>query len=239
MNPSIIYTKNFFHKQHILCSFIILLLFSFSGGSISYAQPVSVGAGSYSTTLPSGAIGPKFANGQDAIPKITTAFSQPVQTNDFWSSLIFPFFNDPHSAPIFAHPLNVKAVNNGLQVGYTPNHIIAGSDHLYPFSQQLTVGVNGLSASETKTKSYGDWTVTARWEDGDQLMEATFGHGLPYVFFKIEGGDAVITSQQTANVWFNQAEVLGVTIDGKHYGIFAPTGSSWSGTSTFQSCRAS
>lgn len=235
MNPSITTTNLFFYHHRVFCSFLLLLLFCLADNTISYAQSVSVGAGSYSTTLPSGAIGPKLANGQDAFPKITADFSQPIQTNDFWSSLIFPFFNDPHSSPIYAHPLNVKAVNNGLQIGYTPNHTLAGSDHLYSFSQQLTVGVNGLFTSETETKSYGDWTVTALWKDSDQSMEATFGHGLPYVFFKIEGGNALITAQQTANVWHNQAEVLGISVDGKHYGIFAPTGSNWSGTSTFQS----
>ena len=66
-------------------------------------------------------------------------------------------------------------------------------------------------------------------------MEATLGHGLPFVFFKITGGDAVVASQQTPFIWYRQNEVLGLTIDGKHYGIFAPSGSTWSGSSTFQS----
>jgi endoglucanase Acf2 len=212
---------------------MVILFISFSVNV--HSQTVSVGAGSYSTTLPSGAIGPQYSNGQTAFPKITTDFSQPIQTNDFWSSLIFPFFGDQYSAPTFAHPLNVKAVSNGLQIGYTSTHTFGGNDYLYPFSDQIVVGVSGLSASSTETKSYGDWTVTASWKDADQLMEATFGHGLPYVYFKIEGGDAIIASQQSPVIWYNQDEVLGITIDGKHYGIFAPTGSTWSGTTTLQS----
>ncbi len=216
--------------------FLLLLVVSFFIYSPNLTgQSVNIGAGSYSTALPAGAIGPRYANGQNASPKITSDFSQAIQTNDFWSSLIFPFFDDQHSSVLYAHPINAKAINTGLQIGYTTNSFLAGNDHIYPFSPQLNVGVSGLSASKTETSGYGDWTVTARWENVSGSMEATLGHGLPFIFFKIEGGNAVITSLQTPSVWYNLNGVLGITIDGKHYGIFAPTGSSWSGSSTFQS----
>ncbi len=214
-------------------SVVLFLVFMFPLKSIG--QPVTVGSGSYSTSLPSGAVGPQNFAGANAIPKVSAAFNQPVQTNDFWSSLIYPYFNSPYTNVLYAHPLNFKAVNAGLEVGYTPDHIFATNDYLYPYSVQLTVGVAGLSASQTVTRHYGDWTVTALWESGSKSMEATLGHGLPYVFFKITGGNAVVTSIQTPNIWYNQNEVLGITIDSKNYGIFAPTGSVWSGMSTFQS----
>ncbi len=214
--------------------FTILLFVCFLSMS-TIGQTVAVGNGSYSLSLPSGAVGPQNFTGSNVFPKVSPAFNQPVQTNDFWSSLIFPFFNSPHSNILYAQPLNLKAVSTGLEMGYTTDHIFVANDYLYPYVPQLTVSVSGLSASQTLTHHYGDWTVTALWEDGPVSMEATLGHGLPYAFFKISGGNAVITSAQTPNIWFNQDEVLGITINGKHYGIFAPTGSSWSGTSTFQS----
>jgi len=200
-----------------------------------HAQVQSVGQGSYSLTLPSGAVGPQLANGSPATPKVTGNFSQPVQTNDFWSSLIYPFFDDPHSGVLFAHPINAKATATGLQLGYTPDHVFAGSDYLYPFSHQLTVGVDGLNASQTLTDSYGDWTVTAKWEGGGKMMKATLGHGLPFVYFRINGGYADITPSSTPTVWYNSGEVLGMTINGKHYGIFAPEGSEWTQNGSFQS----
>jgi endoglucanase Acf2 len=198
-------------------------------------QIIRVGSGSYSTSLPAGEIGPQNSSGVNVNPKISSSFNQPVQTNDFWSSLIFPYFDSPYTNILYAHPLSFKAVNAGLEVGHTTDHIFVANDFLYPYSPQLTVGINGLSASKTETHHYGDWTVTALWKDGTRTMEATLGHGLPYVFFKITGGTAVIISKETPTIWHNQNEVLGLTIAGKHYGIFAPTGSSWSGTSTFQS----
>ena len=146
-------------KVSILCLLVSLFAVQLQ------AQSVSVGTGSYSTRLPNGAVGPKKANGQNAFPKITSSFSQPIQTNDFWSSLIYPYFDDPHTSVMFAHPLTLKATGTGLQLGYTPSHVFAANDYLFPFAHQLTVGVEGLSTSTTLTESYGDWTVTARWEN--------------------------------------------------------------------------
>ena len=69
----------------------LFLLLSLIPASL-HAQVVQVGAGSYSTTLPSGEIGPQNASGQNILPKVSNSFDQKVQTNDWWSSLIFPIF---------------------------------------------------------------------------------------------------------------------------------------------------
>lgn len=198
-------------------------------------QSVNVGLGSYSTSLPPGEVGPQNASGQNVLPKVSPSFSLPAQTNDFWSSLIYPFYNDPHSNVLYAHPLMVKARGTGLQIGHTPGHVFAANDYLYPFSLQLTVGVVGLSAARTETHDYGDWTATALWDDGPVSMEATFGHGLPFVFFRVTGGNALVSPEGAFTKWYDQGGVLGITIQGRHYGIFAPTGSSWTGSGPLQS----
>lgn len=214
-----------------------LLLILFTVPSI--AQSVSVGAGSYSTSLPSGEIGPQNFQGQNILPKVSSGFQQRVQTNDFWSSLIFPFFGNPHSGKLIAHPLAMQAKNTGLELSYTSQHVLAtaapGTDYLYPYVGQMIVGVSGLDAPEATTYSYSDWTVTAEWIDGNKTMYATLGHGLPFVYFEINGGDAAITFLSSPSVWYNQNGVLGVTVDGRHYGIFAPTGSIWNTNGTFTS----
>ena len=193
------------------------------------AQIVSVGEGSYSTQLPVGAVGPQKANGEAVLPKISPTFSQPVQTNDFWSSLLFPFFNNPHSNVIHAHPLNVKAVSQGLEIGHSPNHVLAASDYVYPYTPQITVGIEGMNAAQTVADAYGDWTATALWKDEGAQMRATFGHGLPFVYFNITGGEAKLDFSSSPTIWYNQDEVLGITVEGRHYGVFAPIGSGWTG----------
>ena len=62
------------------------------------AQSVNIGKGSYSTALPAAAVGPQNVHGQNISPKVTSDFSKPIQTNDFWSSLIFPFLMTPTPA---------------------------------------------------------------------------------------------------------------------------------------------
>ncbi len=220
------------HTQHpwMIASMVIFL----AAGTL-HSQSVPVGSGSYGTTLPFGAVGPRQANGANAVPKISSTFSKPVQTNDFWSSLIFTFYNDQHSNNLYAHPALFKARGNGLHMGYTPNHVFAANDYLYPYSNQLTVGIVGLNASRTLTDDYSDWTVTALWIDGNRRMKALFGHGLPYAYFNITGGNALITPSSSATIWHNQNGVIGMTISGRHYGIFAPHGSVWTGTSALQS----
>jgi len=205
---------------------------------LSFAQTVQVGLGSYTTSIPSGEVGPPVS------PKVSPGFDQNFQTNDFWSSLIFPFGGDAnrlHSNKIYAHPLTYQAVSDGLELVYLTDYTLQGHAHgqdvLYAWHQhaKLKVGVSGLSASRTLTQSYGDWTVTALWDDGPVSMEATIGHGLPFAYLQIEGGDAVVSAEDALTIWHQQDEVLGLTLQGRHYALFAPTGSNWTGTSTFQS----
>ena len=155
----------------------------------SNAQVVQVGAGSYSTSLPSGEIGPQNASGQNILPKVSNTFDQRVQTNDWWSSLIFPFFGNQYSGKLIAHPLSMQANKSGLELSYQTQHVLInaapGSDYLFPYVPQMTVGIQGLNSSNTKTYRYDDWTVTAEWIHGDKSMLATMGHGLPFVYLSL------------------------------------------------------
>lgn len=214
-----------------LKTFLFLLLITVS----NFPQTVQVGLGSYSTTLPSGAVGPQTSSGTPAIPKVSATFQKPVQTCDYWSSLIFPYYGDPYSNNMYAHPLNFRAKSNGLQLGYSTTPVFAAQDYLFPFSQQLTVGVTGLNAAKTLADDYGDWTVTASWNDGTRTMKATLGHGLPFAYFSVSGGNASISTSATPVIWHNQHGVIGMTVDGRHYGVFAPDSSIWTGTTTLLS----
>jgi endoglucanase Acf2 len=201
----------------------------------AFAQPQPVGQGSYATERPPGRSIPRDFQDNEIAPLVAAGFDQPVQTSDFWTSLLYPFLGNPYSGRLFAHPLHAQAFSEGLQMGYETNAVLAADDYFFPFSLQLTVGVEGLAASETTVKGYSDWTVTALWDDGTNTLEATLGHGLPFVFFERTGGDARITFAGTPTVWLDDGNVLGVTVGGRHYGIFGPTGSDWQGTNVLTS----
>lgn len=215
------------------------------------------GVGCYSTILPAGEKSVTYwpavdnAGYSPATPKITANYSGPLQTNDWWSSLIWDWNQgaasapprEPHSQIMHPHPFSMQARSDGLRMSYTQelqhgthtadtgaitgfaNFLLPG-----PGAEHLKVTVAGMNAANTRVDDYSDWTVTAYWEDGLDTLTATFGHGLPYVFFEKTGGAYVIKLVATPNDVVNEGEVFAFTASnnmGTRYALFAPTGSTW------------
>ena len=161
-----------------------------------------IGAGSISTTIPDGAAGPESFGGAPAVPHVSgDAAGAPIPTNDWWSSLAFNYFNSSTSAPLYADPIAVRADGTGLQIGYEsvvtyidgPGLQVADNiKYQYSFAPGLHVGVEGLSGAAVTVSDYGDWTVTADWRAGAADLQATFGHGLPFVYFSLGGDGAAV-----------------------------------------------
>ncbi|WP_103501640.1 glycosyl hydrolase [Streptomyces sp. SM14] len=201
------------------------------------AAEVPVGNGGYSDTRPPGTSGPTDNVGNPVLPQVTDAVAdQPVPTNDWWSSLVFKRYGDnPYSQPMYGHPLTYQAVAGGLEVGYPTDYSIVGEGRQYEYvhTADLTLGVSGLNSGDVKADGWSDWTVNPYWSDGDRELRATIGHGLPFVYAEASGGDAEITTNGTPEVFSDDGNIIGVTVAGNHYGLFAPSGSDWnvSGTS--------
>jgi endoglucanase Acf2 len=192
---------------------------------------VPVGNGSYSDTRPAGAPGPQNNEGGPVTPKLTAAVAdEPVPTNDWWSSLVYQrYAGNPYSEPMYGHPLTYKAVSGGLEIGYPTEPAIVGEgrQYEYPHRPDLTLGLDGLNSPDTKVDGWSDWTVTPYWSDGDRTLRATIGHGLPFVYAEGSGGDARITTAAPPEVFADDGNVLGITVGGHHYALFAPGGSDW------------
>ena len=217
----------------------------------------SPGVGCYTTHLPAGQKSVTFWPAVDnegyspATPKITDNYTGPLQTNDWWSSLIWDWNQgaaaapprEPHSQSMHPHPFSMKAESDGLRMSYS-QEIVAGTNgsetgavtgyanFLLPGSgaEHLKVTVNGLNAANTRVDDYSDWTVNAFWEDGADTLSATFGHGLPYVFFEKTGGSYVVKLVATPFDVVNSGEVFAFTASnnaGSRYALFAPSGSTW------------
>ncbi|MFI5554028.1 glycosyl hydrolase [Streptomyces sp. NPDC051738] len=195
------------------------------------AATVPVGSGSYSDSRPAGTSGPTTNTGTPVVPKVTAAAKdRPVPTNDWWSSLAFQRYGDnPYSTPMYGHPLTYQAVSGGLDVGYTTSPAIVGDGRQYEYAHKrdLTIGLAGLNSPDTKADDWSDWTVTPYWSDGTRTLRTTIGHGMPFVYAKGSGGDARITTAEAPTVFADQGSVLGITVAGHHYALFAPTGSDW------------
>tara|TARA_R110000868_G_scaffold304437_16_gene565266 strand:- start:46291 stop:50313 length:4023 start_codon:yes stop_codon:yes gene_type:complete len=209
----------------------ILFLFSVD----SKAQSVSVGQGSYTTILQDGNNVPSSAAGQPVTPKVSSEFNQLIQTNDYWSNLIYPFTGSIHLNQTHIHPLTLESTQSGFKLGYLNTNTTFTNSYAYTAKNKIEISISGVTSTRTSTHSYGDWTFSAKMEFENASLIATTGHGLPYTFFDVMGGDIEITSSSSFSVWHNVNEVIGLTIDGVHYALFAPTGSTWSGTQTLTS----
>ncbi|MEU8270646.1 glycosyl hydrolase [Sphaerisporangium sp. NPDC049002] len=192
------------------------------------AATVTVGVGSYTTDLPAGAVGPSNNAGAPVTPKITSAVTAKVPTNDWWSSLAFQrYAGNPYSENMYAHPLAFHAVAGGLEVSYPTSPTISASQYDYTHARDLTLGVTGLNAPSTQVDGWSDWTVTPYWSDGARTLRATIGHGLPFVYATPSGGNAQVSFVATPTIWADRGNVLGATVNGHDYALFAPTGTDW------------
>ncbi len=225
-------SRNFHQRWRYVVS-VTVLLFALSF-VIAQLLAAPIGQGSYTTTLPGGAAGPSDFNGNPAWPKVTNDFDKTILTNQWWSSLIWQYFPDnPYSDNLYAHPIAARAASDGLGIGY-PTYVALNNEYHANYLEDMRVGLVGLNSPDTRVADYSDWTVTARWEGGGRL-DATLGHGLPFVYFTTGGGTARIDIPTGfEGTWHNQNGVLGVSVNGHHYGIFGPAGSNWGGSPPFQ-----
>ncbi len=182
---------------------------------------VQVGQGSYSTDVPAGQESP-----QTTIFRVDALADRPMPTNKWWSALAW---QGSGNRAMFAHPLALAANPDGLAVSYpnTPFISTRGDEYRYNFFEDFRVSVAGLTRASAPplVADFSDWTVTAAW-DGD-AMRATMGHGMPFVYFTTNGGEVALTFRQAPDVIINEEGSALVMIRGRAYGLFAPSGSTW------------
>lgn len=153
----------------------------------------------YSFVLPPGEGTLTYHSGTLAYPHITANIDGAIPTNDWWSSLVFPYFSEAFSGTMFAAPLAMQTTASGLDMGYRdlPKIIYDASGmqvkYEYSYHKDLSIGLTHLQATDSRLHDYSDWTATAAWQDNDSAnqLQATFGHGMPFVYFTRQGSDTV------------------------------------------------
>jgi gliding motility-associated-like protein len=240
------------HKEKLLITFLLIIILPpiFVRG-----QLVPTGAGSYTTTFP---LGP-YSLGMDNLhyypgddynrtgtrqPKVVPGWTGPIPANKWWSSAIWNYETSsrwliaPYSFMMHPHPLIIGATRYGLRMTYEDNPVVNGTDYIYYREPHIYVGIQGMDIPASiglKVKSYSDWAMTMRWDDAaGKSLEATSGHGFPFVYFTKTGGDVTLRFQVApityANINNGTIVARGVTVLGKNYGIFMPAGTSFGST---------
>ena len=179
-------------------------------------QTVQVGKANFRSDLPPDSEGnPRRL--MKAKPLLSDRFEGAVPTNDWCSSLVWPS-NSPHSLPMFPHPQAVQAHAEGLGIGYNPIASVSDSSHenkvfqrgtsyKFPYRESLVVGLGSLKSPNTVLDQHSDWTVTALWQQDSDQLRATYGHGLPFVYFERNSRQPIQVEFKAAKVNRNEQPV--------------------------------
>ena len=214
------------HIIRMLCPCAIIAAAVAARAGETAGEVVRAGAGGYLS------VRPKTCRPLPAEIYRTPALKGPVPTNQWWSSLVWL----PFSQPLYAHPPAVTCTPEGLNVSFPGARLRADRSAIFAFVGPKDADlVLSHSADPTFARAdldgVSDWFISVSMRSGGAAMRASFGHGSPYIYCIYEGGSARIKFRGKPTVWAGRASdaVLGVSIGGRHYGLFAPTGSTWTG----------
>ncbi|SFR47474.1 glycosyl hydrolase [Halogeometricum limi] len=170
----------------------------------------------------------------------TDDLDAPYPSNDWWTTLLWR----PLSENLWVHPLAARVTETGLALSYpdewqvrdapftsgprTDDFAEMGPSDERPIDADLTLSHPGVSdGTAARVADYGDWSVTYRRADGAAGIDVTLTQGSPFVYCETANGGVEVGLDGDASVWHERDHVLGVTVDGHHYGLFAPPGGSW------------
>jgi len=161
-------------------------------------------------------------------PQLTgAALAKPTPTHKWWGSISFmgemTVGNADHAAYITPDPMTARITEKGVRVMGIPAGLTTTNDGFYypipdPFSEVfdgLAIGNSLHSNMEGYLKDHSDGSVTVEWQSGGQaVMQATFVHGSPYVYFKAYDGDLVIRTLREdggeKGTFYQQGNSLGI-----------------------------
>ncbi len=212
-------------RSNSLCTCALIAVF-LSLTHAAHAEVVKAGVGGYLTTPP------KPCKPLPGTIFRTADLKGPMITGQWWSSLVW----QPLSQPMFAQPLAMRCISNGLAVWYPGANITANKAAIFGGGSgpggDFTIGNSAATTfSQADCGGFSDWFVTAVFASGASSLRASFGHGSPFVFCQIAGGNPTVRFAKAPQVWSgtSQGEVLGITANGHLYGLFGASGSTWSG----------
>ena len=220
------------YLQGLVASGVLAAGGSLTASAAESADIEQLGAGSIAH------VKPESAGAPPRMVYATDELDAPYPSNDWWTTLLWRELSEN----LWVHPLAARVTESGLAVTSPDEWEVRDA----PFSSGprqddfATMGPNGpidadltLShpavgdGTEARVADYGDWSVTYRRADGDAGIDVTLTQGSPFVYCETENGGLDVAFDGDVSVWHERDHVLGVTVNGTHYGLFAPPGASW------------
>lgn len=193
------------------------------------AEVIPAGAGSYTTERPAGTKGPPTTLYK------TDRLRGKMPSNDWWSSLAWASNSFAH----YPHPLAVKTERAGLRIAYPGANIVANAKGIFGLMPGGTDDFILAHSARTDfpkplVDGFSDWFVDVLFASPGQSLRVSYGHGSPFVYALYTGGTPRLVFSSRPRVWSGHAQdaTLGVTVNGRHFGLFAPAGSTWRGLGT-------
>ena len=162
--------------------------------------------------------------------EVSPANGKPTMTHRWWGSI--PFMGEmkvgvsTDAGYITPDPITARITERGVRLLGIPGGLRTGTnDTIYaipdPFSEVfdgIAVGNSAYSNLEAFLKDYSDGSVTVQWKSGSTaVMEATFVHGSPYVYFTALQGNLVVRTKSAdggeKGIFYQSGNSLGVWTD--------------------------
>ena len=193
-----------------------------NAGVISTQSDIQIQGCDQSTGTPTGVITKLY-------PQLTgPAEAKPTQTHKWWGSVAFwgemtvgdandaaYITPDPITARITNKGVRVMSIPSGLRVTGENQFYYAIPDHAAEIFDGIAVANSEHANLEAYLKDHSAGAITVMWKSGSaDVMEATFVHGSPYIYFKAYLGDLVIRTLRAdggeKGIFYNQNNSLGV-----------------------------
>jgi endoglucanase Acf2 len=209
----------------------LLALLGHAGTVTAAAPDATAGLGGYYTALKSG-------DGQVPVAEFVSgdALGKAAPTNQWYSSVMFQRW----SQPLHAHPMTYRATANGFELGLPAKRFadVGGSREMqYAHSPAIVVAPLGFKPADARLSKFSDWLVEVSMAAGaGESLKATVLHGSPFSYYECSAGDVAFRLASKPEVpWdptnaAHDGRVAALTIAGRSYAIFAPTGATWQWT---------
>ena len=229
---------------------VALCLLGAVANSAPAQQPVSVGKGSYASAPPAGLVVDKKRNA-DLVQEtekrqlyLVNDDGRPIPSNKWYQNLLF----QKYGAGLWALPHKVDATAEGIEIFYATKYSGDGTRALAEFP--LIITGKGFKPADSRAKQWTDWTVAFRmFESDSRYVDVTLGEGMPYVWCEFKGVEPLIalgghggkgSRGKSAAKLFSlrgapvqlpfSGDALGITYEGRSYGLFAPDGTTFQQT---------
>lgn len=164
---------------------------------------------------------------------------RPVPTNDWWSHLLENRFG----SALWSYPHVTRTQPDGFRVHFPRTFNASGSQ--IQAGASVNVGGAGFAPVGTIAKDWSDWGLVASMQGDGKSIDATLAHGVPFTYFEFAGTTPEIRFSAVRTITLADgspavfplvAPMLRVEMDGGHFGLHFPDGTTITESAGVLSC---